>query len=77
MEKEVRQRCERCGEFLHPDRITWLEYDQRTSTYTDEEVPEKYSQGGFPFGARCAIQEKKRHAALDPKRGGRNENPSR
>lgn len=46
--------CERCKSKLNPDMAVWLELDQRTGTYTDQPVPEKYSQGGFPFGADCA-----------------------
>lgn len=46
--------CERCKAKLNPDMAVWLELDQRTGTYTDQPVPEEYSQGGFPFGADCA-----------------------
>lgn len=46
--------CEHCKAKLNPDKAVWLEYDQRTGTYTDQPVPEEYSQGGFPFGADCA-----------------------
>ena len=46
--------CERCKSKLNPDKAVWLELDQRTGTYTDQPVPEEYSQGGFPFGADCA-----------------------
>ena len=46
--------CERCKAKLNPDKAVWLELDQRTGTYTDQPVPEEYSQGGFPFGADCA-----------------------
>lgn len=51
--------CERCKKKLAEYRggeynIVWLEYDQRTSTYTDKEVPAEFSQGGFPFGKDCA-----------------------
>jgi hypothetical protein len=31
-----------------------LELDQRTNTYHNFGVPEKYSQGWFPFGPDCA-----------------------
>ncbi len=55
MTKRERNRCNKCNEFLHPDREVWLELDQRTNTYTDDEkVPEEYSQGWFPFGSACA-----------------------
>jgi hypothetical protein len=53
-EKQERNRCERCGELLHPDREVWLEYDQRFNGYTDQDVPSNVSQGGFPFGKACA-----------------------
>ena len=46
--------CERCKSKLNSDKAVWLELDQRTGTYTDQPVPEEYSQGGFPFGADCA-----------------------
>ncbi len=47
--------CERCGQVVK--RPTWLEFDQRTSTYTDQPVPVEYSQGFFAFGADCAEAE--------------------
>lgn len=53
----IRKRCERCNEFLHPDREVWLEYDRRVLKCTDQEVPEQYNQGGFPFGKACAKKE--------------------
>jgi hypothetical protein len=46
--------CERCGAKLAGDKIWWLELDQRTGTYTDQEVPAEFSQGGFAFGKDCA-----------------------
>lgn len=46
--------CERCGKELDPVKIVWLELDQRTNTFTDQEVPEDFSQGGFSFGPDCA-----------------------
>jgi len=51
--------CERCGAKLKTHKggeynIIWLEYDQRTGTYTNKEVPAEFSQGGFPFGKDCA-----------------------
>ncbi len=49
--------CERCGRPLEPDRIVWLELDQRTGKYTDVEVPEEFSQGAFAFGVDCAKAE--------------------
>lgn len=61
MKEEPRKRCERCSEFLHPDREVWLEYDRRTCTYTDQGIPEQHSQGGFPFGRACARQALREH----------------
>jgi len=46
--------CERCKAKLKDDNIFWLELDQRTFTYTNEAVPEEFSQGGFSFGKDCA-----------------------
>ena len=51
--------CERCGAKLTTIKggtynVIWLEYDQRTGTYTNKEVPAEFSQGGFPFGKDCA-----------------------
>jgi hypothetical protein len=47
--------CERCGRELQPDQVIWLEFDQRTHTYHDKGgIPVDKSQGGFPFGKRCA-----------------------
>lgn len=64
MAKEsLRNRCTRCNELLHPDREVWLELDQRTNTYTDQGVPEAYSQGGFTFGKACAKRAKAEHSA--------------
>lgn len=49
------KRCTRCAKPLAPDKIVWLELDQRTDTYHDRrDVPENKSQGWFPFGAACA-----------------------
>ena len=53
--------CTRCDKKLNPKKIVWLEYDQRTGTYTNEDVPAEFSQGGFAFGADCAEVEKARH----------------
>lgn len=52
-----RQRCQRCDEELHPDRIVWLELNSHTGEWTKEakewtDGPE--SQGWFPFGVACA-----------------------
>ena len=55
--------CERCGAKLAGDKIWWLEYDQRTGTYSLEAVPEEFSQGGFSFGKDCAKIMLTEHAA--------------
>lgn len=46
--------CEHCDRYLNPDKITWLEHNSETGTYTDQPVPEADSQGMFPFGVACA-----------------------
>jgi len=53
MNEEI-EYCENCGRELNPKKIKWLELDTRTNTFTDDELPEQYSQGGFPFGIACA-----------------------
>lgn len=59
--------CEHCKAKLNPDKAVWLELDQRTGTYTDQPVPEEFSQGGFPFGADCAKNMLAEHAAAQGK----------
>lgn len=49
--------CENCGAELNPERVIWLELDNRTNTFTSLEIPAEYSQGYFPFGKTCARQE--------------------
>lgn len=58
--------CTRCGEKLSYDRVEWLELDQRIHCYHDfGNVPERQSQGEFPFGRACAHRERqKARAAL-------------
>lgn len=51
-----RNRCTRCEEFLHPAREVWLSYDQRTGTYTDQDIPPEHDQGGFVFGKACSLR---------------------
>jgi len=53
--------CERCGAELDPDKVQWLEFDRRTSTY-GRGVPPEHSQGGFPFGKDCAAAALAEHA---------------
>lgn len=48
-------RCTRCGEVLGDTEVVWLELDIRTSRYGAlGTVPDRHSQGGFPFGSACA-----------------------
>lgn len=54
--------CERCGRKLNPKKTAWLTLDQRTNTYTDQHVPDEFSQGGFEFGSDCAEILKAEHA---------------
>jgi hypothetical protein len=61
MTEKLKNRCERCNDFLDPKKEVWLTYDQRTNTFTDLEIPEQYSQGGFPFGRACARRALKEH----------------
>ena len=49
--------CTCCGRQLNDANIVWLELDQRTNTYRDRGVPERHSQGWFPFGVDCAKKE--------------------
>ncbi len=46
--------CEHCGAELKPGSVVWLTFDQRNGRYTDQPIPEEFSQGGFPFGKDCA-----------------------
>ncbi len=56
--------CTRCGEKLDPEKMVWLELDQRTDTYHDEGgIPDDRNQGGFTFGAACAKRERANHRA--------------
>lgn len=53
--------CERCGARLDVRKSVWLVLDQRTGTYTDQDVPDEFSQGAFVFGKDCAETEKRLH----------------
>lgn len=55
-EDQMAERCNCCDRELHPDRITWLEYNNATDTYHDKdgEVPAEDSLGAYPFGPACA-----------------------
>ena len=55
--------CTKCGRDITA-RIVWLTFDQRINDYTDEDVPEEFSQGGFAFGEDCAgrILTERKHA---------------
>lgn len=62
--------CTRCDAKLAEHRngqynIVWLEYDLRTGTYTDKEVPAEFSQGAFPFGKDCAKVVLSEHEAAE------------
>lgn len=46
--------CERCGAAV-TDPV-WLTLDWRTNTFTDEDIPDAFSQGAFAFGKDCAKQ---------------------
>ncbi len=47
--------CTRCNATL--ENVVWLEFDQRTNTYTNQEIPDEFNQGAFPFGKDCAKKE--------------------
>lgn len=50
------QFCTCCDRPLNPERIEWLELNQRSGDYTalEGECPAGESQGWFPFGVACA-----------------------
>lgn len=51
------ERCQRCGEELHPDRVEWLELSNTDGKYY-RAIPEGHiSQGAFPFGQTCATKQ--------------------
>lgn len=51
--------CTRCGRELHPNKVRWLELDQRINRYHDfNDVPADQSQGWFAFGPDCASAER-------------------
>ncbi len=53
-------RCEECGRALSEADVHWLELNQRSGNYqTPGSVPDKHSQGLFPFGKRCALKVRK------------------
>lgn len=56
--------CTCCERDLTGHAFRWLEFDQRTQTYHDnQDVPPMHSQGWFPFGLHCAKKKLKEHAA--------------
>jgi hypothetical protein len=65
--------CTRCDRPLNPGQEAWLEFDQRTQTYTKREVPEEESQGVFAFGEDCA----RRELAFDRDVWGEDQPPER
>lgn len=49
------QRCTRCGKKLKAKDIVFLELNTATGKFCESDtVPEKDSQGCFPFGPDCA-----------------------
>jgi hypothetical protein len=49
--------CTKCGKELDRNDISWLEKSWVTNEYSDPSItvlPEKESQGLFPFGKACA-----------------------
>lgn len=60
-------RCERCRK-RHLAEFVWLELDTERGTYHEPgTVPRERSQGLFPFGVQCAVQELKRHTKVEGK----------
>lgn len=60
------ERCTCCDRELTGHAVRMLEFDQRTNTYHDRgDVPAEYSQGWFPFGAKCARKIMKRQHSSD------------
>lgn len=56
--------CTCCKRDLSGHAFRWLELDQRTQTYHDDQnVPPDRSQGWFPFGLTCAKKLVKQHVA--------------
>lgn len=56
--------CTCCERDLYGHAFRWLELDQRTQTYhDDQDVPSDRSQGWFPFGLHCAKKKIKEHRA--------------
>lgn len=53
--------CKRCDARLDIRKSVWLLLDQRTGTYTDQDVPDEFSQGAFAFGKNCTETEKRMH----------------
>jgi hypothetical protein len=49
------QRCTRCNEAIHPDKLVWLELSITDGKYYKPfEFPQGHtSQGAFPFGSTC------------------------
>ena len=58
MKPEI-NRCEKCGRVLDNNKIVWLELSNTDGNYYKEISYGHISQGGFPFGEACAIQELK------------------
>jgi len=58
--------CLLCGKPLKSEKIVWLSLDTRTDTYTDEEIPPYFDQGGFEFGPDCAKRMRAEHHLRQP-----------
>ncbi len=59
--------CERCGEFLNPNAITWLELSYTDGLYYKSIPAGHKSQGAFSFGKKCAkiiLEETKKEKRL-------------
>lgn len=57
-------RCQCCDRVL-TGTVVLLELDQRDGTYHQDGVPERWSQGWFPFGKLCAKRKiKNRNAKI-------------
>lgn len=61
----IHQTCERCGK-KHLGKFVYLELNQRTGRYYQPgEVPPAESQGLFPFGRACAVNQLKHTAFME------------
>ncbi len=50
--------CQRCNNPFAEADVVYLEFDQRTGTHTAQRnIPERHSQGEFPFCKSCGLVE--------------------